>query len=104
MSTGQDVSVSILDIVTGSSFSLYQELLQSTDAIEVLQHKEFSPIYAVTMRMRIEKTRKLMDSWHYALSIGNSLPSLPIWLDSQIAIGLDLESAYEEACKVLRIP
>jgi Protein of unknown function (DUF4058) len=99
----QDVSVSILDIVTGSSFSLYQELLQSTDAIEVLQHEEFSPIYAVTMRMRIEKTRKLMDSWHYPLNIGSSLPTLPIWLDSQVAIGLDLESAYEEACQVLRI-
>ena len=99
----QNVSISIVDIVTNSSFSLYRELLQSTDAIEVLQGQELPSIYAVTMRMRYQNKRRLMDSWHYPLSIGKALPTLPIWLDDNIAIGLDLESSYEEACKGLRI-
>ena len=99
----QNVSVSIVDIVTSSSFSLYRELLQSADATENLPGQELPSIYAVTMRMRYHNRRRLMDSWHYPLSLGQALPTLPIWLDDNKAIGLDLESSYEEACKVLRI-
>ena len=31
------------------------------------------------------------------------LPKLPLWLTEELAVELDLESAYEETCRVLRI-
>jgi hypothetical protein len=31
------------------------------------------------------------------------LPKLPIWLNEELAVDLDLEAAYEETCRALRI-
>ena len=33
----------------------------------------------------------------------NRLPTLPVWLDAIWASILDLETSYEETCRVLRI-
>ncbi len=45
----------------------------------------------------------MMDNWYNPLSIGQPLPTLPIWLKENWAIELDLNSSYEEACRTLRI-
>jgi hypothetical protein len=37
------------------------------------------------------------------MHLGQSLPALPIWLDIDLSISLDLESSYEETCRFLRI-
>ena len=61
------------------------------------------PMYAVTIRMRYEGRRRMMDSWYHPLGIGQPLPTLPIWLTETRAISLELESSYEETCRTLRI-
>jgi hypothetical protein len=35
--------------------------------------------------------------------IGHKLPTLPIWLQDDLAVSLELEASYEEACRALRI-
>jgi hypothetical protein len=35
--------------------------------------------------------------------LGQPLPVLPIWLDVDLGVSLDLEASYEEICRVLRI-
>lgn len=65
--------------------------------------EEPPPMYAVTVRMRHEGPRRMMDSWYYPLAIGQPVPTLPIWLKETKAISLDLESSYEETCRTLRI-
>jgi hypothetical protein len=37
------------------------------------------------------------------MRIEQPLPTLPIWLDVDLSIDLDLESSYEETCRFLRI-
>ena len=37
------------------------------------------------------------------MSLGHALPTLPIWLDVDLRIDLELESSYEETCRYLRI-
>jgi hypothetical protein len=34
---------------------------------------------------------------------GRPLPPLPIWLDVDLGVTLDLEASYEDTCRVLRI-
>ena len=34
---------------------------------------------------------------------GRPLPQLPIWLDIDLGVTLDLEASYEDTCRVLRI-
>jgi hypothetical protein len=49
-------------------------------------------------------TNWLIESWSQPLSIGQPLPTLPPWLADDLAVPLDLESTYEETCRILRLP
>lgn len=98
-----DVCVSIVDVVTTSDFNLYAELLNFMESADPALGDEPPPIYAVTMRMRYDGRRRPMDNWYHPLTVGQPLPTLPIWLKPDWAISLDLEASYEETCRTLRI-
>jgi len=99
----QNVCVSIVDVVSNSYFNLYAELLQFLDSTDPAVGEDPPAMYGVTLRLRHEVQRRVMDNWYHPLSIGESLPTLPIWLNADWAIALDLESSYEETCRTLRI-
>ena len=46
----------------------------------------------------------LLETWAYPLTLGQALPTLPLWLTDKLAVPLELEECYEETCRVLRIP
>jgi hypothetical protein len=101
----QRVSVSIVDIVTERQANLY------ADVLEVLGQSDPSlgtvppSIYATTFRWREVEPRRLsrFESWAYPLTVGQPLPTLPLWLDLDLAVPLELEATYEETCRSLRI-
>lgn len=97
------ICVSIVDVVTTNSFNLYSELLSFLASTDPAFERELPPIYALTMRMRLEGDRRLLDAWYHPLVIAQPLPTLPLWLDASLSIPLDLESSYEETCRTLRI-
>ena len=97
------ISVSIVDIVSTLDFNLYAELLSFVHGVDPVLGDEPPPTYAATARTRFEGERRLMDMWYHPLPIGQTLPTLPIWLEPNLAISLDLESSYEETCRTLRI-
>lgn len=99
----QGICVSIVDIVSTLDFNLYAELLSFVDGVDPALGDEPPPLYAATIRTRLADQRRLMDTWYHPLSIGQSLPTLPIWLTATRAISLDLEASYEETCRTLRI-
>ena len=39
----------------------------------------------------------------YPMVVGQPMPVLPIWLDNEHAISLDLEVSYQETCRALRL-
>jgi Protein of unknown function (DUF4058) len=98
-----NVCVSIVDLVTTMDFNLYSDLLRVLDRVDPQLSNEPSPIYAVTLRTRHGQRRKLVDLWYQPLVVGQSLPTLPIWLNERLPISLDLEASYEECCRTLRI-
>ena len=51
---------------------------------------------------RVRK-RPLLDTWFYPMALGQPLPTLPIWLDVDLGVFLNLETSYEQTCHVLRI-
>lgn len=97
------ICVSIVDIVTTHDFSLYSDLLDLMDGVDPALGEQRSPVYAVTMRLRRDGRRKLMDNWYHPLTLGHPLPTLPVWLRETYPISLDLEASYEETCRTLRI-
>src|SRR5438477_43956 len=62
-----------------------------------------STYYAVAYRFSKENEQWHLATWNERLTVGESLPTLPLWLASDLAVPLELEASYEEACRVLRI-
>ena len=61
-------------------------------------------LYATTVRWRTRPRRRpLLESWFYPLAVGRPLPPLPIGVDDDLGVTLDLEASYEDTCRLLRI-
>lgn len=98
-----NICVSIVDVVSTLDFNLYAELLDFIQGEDPALTAEPPPLYAATLRTRLKDFTRLMDAWYHPLAIGQTLPTLPIWLTENHAIALDLEATYEETCRTLRI-
>jgi Protein of unknown function (DUF4058) len=100
----QDVCVSVVDLVTVRQFNLYGDLLALVGGSDPMLDPEPPALYAVTVRGRKRVGRRLMlDAWFHPMRIGQPLPTLPIWLDVDLGVSLDLEASYEETCRFLHI-
>jgi hypothetical protein len=97
------VCVSLVDLVTTRQFNLYTDLLGLIDKTDPAFEPTPPPIYAATCRGRRVGARPRFETWAYPLVVGRPLPTLPIWLREDLAVSLDLEASYEEACQALRI-
>lgn len=97
------VCVSIVDLVSSRESNLYAEMLNLIDGNDPSIGEHPTSMYATTLRLRLEGTEQRLDTWYYPMSIGDSLPSLPVWLTTTFPIKLDLENTYEETCRTLRI-
>jgi hypothetical protein len=100
----QDVCVSIVDLVTIRHFNLYAELLALLERSDPAMSPAPPAIYVATCRKRQSEGKTKLDTWSRALTVGQPLPTLPIWLSSSLTLTLDLEASYEETCRVLRVP
>jgi hypothetical protein len=98
------VSVSIIDLVTTRNFNLYGELLELIGQADLSLRPESPPLYAVACRTTKQGDAWLLETWAHALTLGQPLPTLPLWLADNLAVPLELEACYEETCRVLRIP
>lgn len=98
----KDVCLSIVDLVTNRQFNLYSQLLDLLNCNDP-RLNEAEPIYAATCRKRLSDGQTKLDTWSHPLAVGKHLPALPVWLSETQAIALELESSYEETCRILRI-
>lgn len=96
------VSVAIVDLVTTRTFNLYRDLLQLIG--QPASSGEETSIYAVACRATPKGQTWLLEAWEHPLTIGQPLPTLPLWIAANLAIPLNLEESYQETCRVLRIP
>jgi Protein of unknown function (DUF4058) len=100
----QRVCVGIVDLVSSRTDNLYCELLEFIGEADVPLPDGPPSLYAVTSRSTKKDTNWLVESWMHPLSIGQPLPTLPLWLADDLAVPVDLESSYEETCRTLRLP
>jgi hypothetical protein len=98
------VSVTIIDLVTTRNFNLYRDLLELIGQEDPSLGPEPPPLYAVACRTTKRGDAWLLETWDHALTLGQLLPTLPLWLADNLAVPLELEECYEETCRILRIP
>jgi hypothetical protein len=99
----EGVSVVIVDLVTTDRHCLYRDLLAHLDLADPALPEVPWPIYAVSCRCVREPRADRFEAWIHPLTIGQLLPTLPLWLAPALALPLDLEATYEDTCRLLRI-
>ena len=97
------ICVSIVDLVTTKHFNLYCEVLDLFGQSDPACTPDPPSTYAITCRSHALATRSRFESWAYPMVVGQRLPVLPIWLENDKAISIDLNASYEQTCTALRL-
>lgn len=97
------VAVAIVDVVTSRTGNLHQLLLQLLNIEADSSGLASAALYATAYRTAINESKPELEYWGEALAIGQALPTLPLWIGSDMSLPLDLESPYERACETSRI-
>jgi hypothetical protein len=94
----QGISVIIVDIVTSRRANLHNDILGVLEAPETLQLPPTLSLYAVAYRPLRRAEGDTIDVWRSPLALGQALPTLPLGLRADLAIPVDFEATYAEAC------
>jgi len=96
------VSVIIVDVVTGRKENLYAVLLDQL-ALPQEDHDQ-GDLYAVACRTAPLDEPVRLETWVVPLTLGALLPTMPLWLEDDLAVPLNLERSYEATFVELRVP
>ena len=96
------VAVSIVDLVTVRQFNLYAAVLAFLGHNDPTLSDPPPHIYATSCRF-VKKKKTTLEAWSSVLTVGQPLPTLPLWLGAELGVPLDLEQSYEQACHDLWI-
>lgn len=97
----EGVGLIVVDVVTQRHANLHDDLARC-----VAPGQSFIPVsqlYALAYRRWSSGRPAKLDMWPASLKVGEPLPTLPLWLPGELPIPIDLETSYEETCRVLRI-
>ncbi|HET6883040.1 MAG TPA: DUF4058 family protein [Pirellulales bacterium] len=97
------VSVMVIDVVTERSGNLHAELLQLMLVPLSTPAQGVHDLYATTYRTVTGEKELTLETWAETLAVNQSLPTLPLWLTSDLALPMDLEITYQAACAARRI-
>jgi Protein of unknown function (DUF4058) len=92
------VAVSIIDIVSIRKFNLYADLMTLIGHADPTLGESPPSLYAASCRWIMRDDRTILEAWSHVLTIGQPLPTLPLWLSGDLFVPLDLESSYEQTC------
>ncbi len=95
------VSVIVVDIVTGRKESLYTPLLDQLALPPETNGQD--GLYAVACRTTPPDEPARLETWVTPLALGAPLPTLPLWLEADLALPLNLERSYEATFGELRV-
>jgi hypothetical protein len=91
------VAVSIVDLVTVRHFNLYADVLAFVGHNDSTLGDPPPNTYAASCRF-VKKKKTMLEAWSRILTVGQPLPTLPLWLTAELVVPLDLEQSYEQAC------
>lgn len=83
-------SVIIIDVVTERRANLHEDLLELLDASQAAWESP-TQLYAVAYRPVPLQTNQRIECWPQTLTLGQSLPILPMWLRLDLCLPLRLE-------------
>jgi hypothetical protein len=97
------VSVVVIDVVTERLANLHAEVLRLLEVNGAPPWRSPTNLYAVAYRIAGTNEARTLETWPEPLTIGASLPTLPLWLEPDLSVPLRLEDSYQATCASLRI-
>jgi hypothetical protein len=97
----QGLGLIIVDVVTVIKANLHNELLANLLASEVPVMNDY--LYTTAYQVIKHHKEPRLDIWQHSLAVGQSLPTMPLWLRDSICIPVDLGADYELTCREQRI-
>ncbi|MBY0524991.1 MAG: DUF4058 family protein [Gemmataceae bacterium] len=99
----QGASVVVVDVVSDRLANLHTELMNVLQLGADAVWQAPTSLSAVAYRTAVADEQVQLEIWPEALTVGASLPSLPLWLEADLCLPLELESTYVATCESLRI-
>jgi hypothetical protein len=91
------VGLVVADVVTEKHFNLHDELIRLLELPDQFRFAEEAHLYATAYRPARRDGRNEIDIWAVPLSVGETLPMLPLALRTGPSVPLDLEVTYTDA-------
>jgi len=98
----QGTAVIVVDIVTGRTPSLHNELMTILELNSV--RSEEPSLSAIAYRSRRENAHTKIDWWEQALAVGQAMPKVPMWIGIDVKVPIDLEASYMKTFDYIRVP
>jgi hypothetical protein len=96
----EGIGLIVVDAVSTRAANLFAELL---DKLSAPAAWTLPPsLYAAAARV-LRSSPARLDAWTETFAVGQTLPTLPLWLDDDLSVPVDFEESYRAACGVLRI-
>jgi hypothetical protein len=99
----EGVSVVVVDIVTSRRHNFHAALMELFHGGETAARAVTSDLYAVAYRVGVADKQTQLEAWPEALALGAPLPTMPLWLTPSLCVPLELEVAYQAACRYAAI-
>jgi Protein of unknown function (DUF4058) len=99
----QGISLLLVDIVTSRQANLHNEIVSVMENDARFLLPAANNLYAVAYRPVRRNQKEEVDLWPATLSLGQPLPTLPLFLGEEIRLLVDLEGTYAEACGRLKL-
>lgn len=96
----QGIGLVVVDVVTHRSANLHVPLLE---LLGVAPAQPSPDLYAGAYRTIPDGEELRLDYWLETLTVGEPLPTLPLWIGRDFCLPLYLEPAYAAACASSRI-
>jgi hypothetical protein len=97
----EGVGLAVVDVVTQRGAKLHADLLKLLGVAAA--EPAGNELYAAAYRLVMAGEGKHLEAWPTKLAIGAELPTLPLWIAPDLAVPLELETTYLEACTARRI-
>ncbi len=97
------IGLIVVDVVTSRQGNLHNELVELLGLDASFRISAEGDLYSVAYRPLSEAGAGRIETWPKILAVGEPLPALPLSLDAECCVPVDLEVAYLEACRRRRL-
>ncbi len=99
----QGIALIVVDVVTNRLANLHAEIMHLLGQSREASTQAASSLYAVAYRPLIRDSEATIEIWVEALAVGRELPTLPLTLNAELVLPIDLEASYSTACQRRRL-